>query len=55
MEMRRYVKHSAAWWVVTIILLAVTVGCVVMGILLQKSRKAIEATPLAVDDVYLDD
>lgn len=55
MEMRRYIKHSAAWWIVTVILLMVTAGCVVMGILLQKSRSTVEAAPLAVDDVYLED
>ena len=55
MEMRRYIKHSAAWWVVAIVLLAITAGCVVMGILLQKGREGLEPTPLTVDDVYLDD
>lgn len=55
MEMRRYIKHSTAWWVVTIVLLAITAGCVVMGILLQKGREVLEPTPLTVDDVYLDD
>lgn len=55
MEMRRYIKHSAAWWIVTVVLLLITAGCVVMGILLQKSRSTVEATPLAVDDVYLED
>lgn len=55
MEMRRYIKHSAAWWIVTVVLLVITAGCVVMGILLQKSRSTVEAAPLAVDDVYLED
>ncbi len=55
MEMRRYIKHSAAWWIVTVVLLLITAGCVVMGILLQKSRSTVEATPLTVDDVYLED
>ena len=55
MEMRRYIKHSAAWWIVTVVLLLITAGCVVMGILLQKSRSTVEAAPLAVDDVYLED
>ena len=55
MEMRRYIKHSAAWWIVTVVLLVITAGCVVMGILLHKSRSTVEAAPLAVDDVYLED
>lgn len=55
MEMHRYIKHSVAWWIVSITLLAITVGCVVMGILLQKGRKTLEAAPLVVDDVCLED
>ena len=55
MEMRRYVRHSAAWWIVAIVLLAVTAGNAVMGAALQKSRETMEPVPLTEGKVYLDD
>ena len=55
MEMRRYIRHSAAWWIVAAVLLAVTAGCAVLGVLRQKGMEAVEPTPLPEGEVYLDD
>lgn len=33
MEMRRYVRHSPAWWIVGSILALLTAGCIVLGLL----------------------
>ncbi len=55
MEMRRYIRHSAAWWIVAVVLLVVTAGCAVLGVLQQKVLEAMEMTPLTEGEVYLDD
>ena len=34
-EMRRYVRHSPAWWIVGGILALLTAGCIVLGLLAQ--------------------
>lgn len=54
MEMRRYVRHSPAWWILGGILALLTAGCIVMGLLTQRNSADIEATPLG-DEVWLDD
>ena len=36
MEMRRYVRHSPAWWIVGSILALLTAGCIVLGLLAQR-------------------
>lgn len=54
MEMRRYVRHSPAWWIVGSILALLTAGCIVLGLLAQRDSAAAEAVPIG-DDIYLGD
>ena len=54
MEMRRYVRHSPAWWIVGGILALLTAGCIVLGLLAQRDSAAAEAVPIG-DDIYLGD
>ena len=52
MEMRRYVRHSPAWWIVGGILALLTAGCIVLGLLAQRDSAAAEAVPIG-DEIYL--
>lgn len=54
MEMRRYVRHSPAWWIVGGILALLTAGCIVLGLLAQRDSAAAEAVPIG-DEIYLGD
>lgn len=54
MEMRRYVRHSPAWWIVGGILALLTAGCIVLGLLAQRDSAAVEAVPIG-DEIYLGD
>ena len=54
MEMRRYVRHSPAWWIVGSILALLTAGCIVLGLLAQRDSAAAEAVPIG-DEIYLGD
>ena len=52
MEMRRYVRHSPAWWIVGSILALLTAGCIVLGLLAQRDSAAAEAVPIG-DDISI--
>ena len=54
MEMRRYVRHSPAWWIVGGILALLTAGCIVLVLLAQRDSAAAEAVPIG-DEIYLGD
>ena len=54
MEMRRYVRHSPAWWIVGGILALLPAGCIVLGLLAQRDSAAAEAVPIG-DEIYLGD
>ena len=54
MEMRRYVRHSPAWWAAGLVLAALAVVCFLLGAAEQGAREDAAPTPLG-DTVYLDD
>ena len=54
MEMRRYVRHSPAWWVAGLVLAALAAVCILLGSAEQRAREDAAPTPLG-DTVYLDD
>lgn len=52
MEMRRYVRHSPAWWIVGGILTLLTAGCIVLGLLAQRDSAAAEAVPIGTRSIW---
>lgn len=52
MEMRRYVRHSPAWWIVGSILALLTAGCIVLGLLAQRDSAAAEAVPIGAISIW---
>ena len=49
MEMRRYVRHSPAWWIVGGILALLTTGCIVLGLLAQRDSAL---PPVTADGIF---
>ena len=49
MEMRRYVRHSPAWWIVGGILALLTAGCIVLGLLAQRDSAL---PPVTADGIF---
>lgn len=55
MEMRRYIKHSAVWWILAAVFAAAAVFCAVKAVAVEKNRRAVEPAPLVVGEEQLDD